>query len=129
MAFVTFTALRSLTSGVSAGDQVSFSFVLSQCDRKFTVEKTAHKTLSGSYFFRQHSSGASYSVGTFPQQTQAQNEAMTMFLDSVSGGEVFLADWYSDSAGAESAHIIENGYQQQRVNGQIFEYFFEAIEQ
>ena len=127
MAYFAFTARRSIASGYTSGQAVSFKTPLQKLDFDFKPVNTKHVSISGKRFTWTDRVDQIQSVTIGPFTTDSTNDLIKMFLDSVLYGETFSASFESDYAGGASNYILESTYQKKRVVREIFTYEFKVI--
>ena len=124
MAYFSFTARRSLTSGTSAGDTVSFYVDLQGNDARVEPIKTEHRSIGGRTVTRIDRIDSEFDVVTVPLMTNYKNDRMVMFLNSVIAGEVFLANLDSNSGGGAISMRLVKTYTKERIYQNILVYNF-----
>ena len=118
MARASYTALRSLDTGVTVNDAIDFDFEVTKMDRQTKVKRKDHIALSGDQVATKERTDEIYKVATSPV-LEANFQPYRQFLDSVDGGEEFTFDPYGTFAAPvdpKTCVIDHKGYTEKRTN-------------
>lgn len=131
MATITFTAKRSLISGHSVGDQITFEIPLRSADRSPRRNTREAKSLSGRVMTRLMYRENQRSFQTPPFRNASLKDQIIEFLDSVAGGETWTLDVYGTAQAPDDprALIIQGDYTETLVDiTGYWQYSWQALE-
>lgn len=97
MAYVTYTAARSLIAGHSVGTSYTINFDPAVAEKSRKRQAEQQTSLGGTRDTLLHRIEYRYECGTDAVHSSSVAE-LEEFLDSVSGGETFVLDMYGTSA-------------------------------
>lgn len=118
MARASYTAKRSLMSGVNENDSITYDFELSVIDRQAKPTRKTQIALGGAQETLRERTEMFWNVTTVPV-LESDIENFRQFLDSVDGGETFLFDPYGTLAApvqVMACTLSSKGYTERRVS-------------
>lgn len=118
MATITFTAKRSLISGHTDGDEVTFEIALRSANRSPRRMTKEAKSLSGRRITRLMHRENQRNFQTPPFNDSALKAQLIEFLDSVAAGESWTLDIYGTEAAPDDprGYIIQGDYSETLVD-------------
>lgn len=119
---VVYTARRRLKSGVTDGDQITFSFDLESFDRTPTKDIKVSRSIDGTEQSVTNYIIDSYSCRTLPI-LPAERPDMDQFLYSVMDGETFTMTNLDESDRIMSCKLMGRDHSRTRETGAILDYF------
>lgn len=106
MTAITYTALRDLAPGHTAGTEYTIDVPMSAADRERKPNRTRHRSLSGVSEHYVHHRDVLWHFTTEPLPA-AEYAQVREFLASVDGGEAFTIDPYGTTASPDAPFAAE----------------------
>lgn len=112
MAWIRYTAKRSLLASHVAGTVYSFEIGVQEGRRRSSVTKVTQKSLGGAAETVRHRTEVSWEI-QFQPVAGWERDRLRELLDSTDGGETFEIDLYGNASSFKSVYRSDDGYDEQ----------------